>query len=248
MGCLGHSSITVTLNAHGHRFPSLESSLAADRDRTIWATRRDRDLSKTLLVEKRGRYSNLEGSSKALMVEMLGRYPHLSERGKHLKALLEMTPKGSQEEFPRPPRRVIRRLSSAQIEEMVASYAASVRISDLVEQFQADQTTIQKYVRQAGLPRRIRRLGPTKVDDVIRLYAAHNSVEAIAEYIDVAPTTVRRTLTKAGIPMRSRGRPASQAKDTNCTISLPLWTRGPTRTLLGFGPRSNCGGCLIPID
>lgn len=39
---LGHSSITVTLNTYGHLFPSLESSLTADLDRTITTAQQNR--------------------------------------------------------------------------------------------------------------------------------------------------------------------------------------------------------------
>jgi DNA-directed RNA polymerase specialized sigma24 family protein len=90
----------------------------------------------------------------------------------------------------------------------VASYTAGAHIPNLVERFQADQTTIQKYVRRAGLPRRIRRVPPTKVEEVIRLYCSGNSVDAIAERLEVAPTTVRRTLAKASVPLRRRRRPS----------------------------------------
>jgi DeoR/GlpR family transcriptional regulator of sugar metabolism len=100
------------------------------------------------------------------------------------------------------------RLNQSQVEDLVAGYAAGVHVPELVERFQVDQTTVQKYVRRAGLPRRQYRMGPTKVEEMIRLYGAGRSVESIAEQSEVAPTTVRRTLTKAGVPLRRRGRPS----------------------------------------
>jgi DNA-binding NarL/FixJ family response regulator len=123
-----------------------------------------------------------------------------------------MVPQGSSEVFPKPPKRVMHRLSPPEIEELVASYSTGAPVPELVKRFQVDQTTVQKHVRQAGLPRRIRRVPPTKVNEVIRLYRAGRSVEFIAEQLEVAPTTVRRTLTNAGVPLRRRGRPSTNSK------------------------------------
>jgi predicted transcriptional regulator len=140
---------------------------------------------------------------------MLGRYSHLCEQGERLKALLEMVPQGSTETFPRTPKRVMHRLKVAEVEALVAGYASGVGITELVEQFQVDQSTVQKYVRPAGLPRRSQRVPPTKVDEVVLLYGAGHSVESIAEKLEVAPTTVRRALTRAEVALRRRGRPST---------------------------------------
>lgn len=90
---------------------------------------------------------------------------------------------------------------------MVAGYAAGASIPDLVERFQVDQTTVQKYVRKAGLPRRTSRVPPSKIEEVTRLYRAGRSMEWIAKELDVSDSTVRRTLVRAGVPIRGRGRP-----------------------------------------
>jgi hypothetical protein len=62
---------------------------------------------------------------------------------------------------PGPPRptfriskRICRRLTEAEAEELAAGYAAGTTIDKLVEQFQVDPSTVQKHVRQLGLPRR----------------------------------------------------------------------------------------------
>ena len=75
---------------------------------------------------------------------MLGRYSNLCEQGERLKVLLQMEPQGSPEVLPRPPKRVMHRLDSQQIEDLVAGYAAGIKITNLVEKFQVDQRTVQK--------------------------------------------------------------------------------------------------------
>ncbi len=137
---------------------------------------------------------------------MLGRYSHLCDQGERLKALLELVPEGSPEPFPQPPKRVAHRLEPAQIEEIVVGYVAGVEITKLAEQLHVDQSTVQKYVRQAGLPRRLLRLDPAGVQQVVDLYIAGTSAEAIGKRLNVSPTSVRRTLTRAGVPLRRRGR------------------------------------------
>ena len=138
---------------------------------------------------------------------MLGRYSHLCEQGERLKALLEMVPQGSSEPFPQPPKRVAHRLEPSQIEEIVAGYAAGICVTQLAQQFQVDQSTIQKYVRQAGLPRRLLLLDSVGVQQVVNLYVAGTSAESIGKRLNVSSTSVRRALTKAGVPLRRRGRP-----------------------------------------
>jgi hypothetical protein len=145
----------------------------------------------------------------AQFVDMLGRYSHLSEQGERLDELLEMVPEGSPEAFPQPPKRILHRLNSRQIEELVAGYAAGTKISDLADRFHVDHSTVQKYARGHGLPRRLIRLDANRVEHVIDLYSEGRSVESVAEYMEVAPTSVRRALVKAGVPIRKRGRPKS---------------------------------------
>jgi DNA-directed RNA polymerase specialized sigma24 family protein len=146
-------------------------------------------------------------SREITIVEMLGRYSHLSEQGELLDDLLEMVPEGSPEAFPRPPKRILHRLNSQEIGELLAGYAAGTKIADLANRFHVDHSTVQKYARGHSLPRRLKRLDANRVEDVIRLYSNGRSVESVAEYMEVAPTSVRRALAKAGVPIRKRGRP-----------------------------------------
>lgn len=148
-----------------------------------------------------------QGSISSVMVELLGRYANLSYQGKRLRALLEMDLPEPAASSPRTPKRVCRQLTQAEVAELVASYAAGVPVDELVERFHVDQTTVQKYVRQQGLPRRIRRVAPSQVDEVIRMYGRGKSVESIAKRFNVGATTVRRVLVREGVTMRRRGRP-----------------------------------------
>jgi len=87
-------------------------------------------------------------------------------------------------------------LDEAEIAELAAGYAVGVPIAQLVEQFQIDQTTVQKYVRQRGLPRRSGRLGPHQLDDAVRHYQAGRSVEFVAHELGRrhSPVSSMRTI------------------------------------------------------
>jgi transposase len=150
---------------------------------------------------------------------MLGRYSHLCDQAERLTALLKMVPEGSLDPFPHPPRRVAHRIDPSEIEEMVAGYAAGMCVTELVKRYQVDQSTVQKYVRQAGLPRRLLRLDSTGSQRIVDLYVAGTSAEAIGKQLNVSPTSVRRALARSGVPLRKRGRPH---KDTSIKRGQPL--------------------------
>ena len=113
------------------------------------------------------------------IVEVLGGYINHAYQGRRIQDLIEMIPSGSKTVRVRTPKRVCRQLDEIQVAKLVAGYASGVRIDDLVQKFQVDQRTVQKHVRQQGLPRRARRVRPAQIAEVIRLYTAGRSVEAM---------------------------------------------------------------------
>jgi DNA-binding NarL/FixJ family response regulator len=139
-------------------------------------------------------------------VEVLGRYSNQVDQGERIQAILKMAPQGAPHPNPRTEKRVCRRLDPEEVDQLVADYAAGVPISQLTETFNVDQRTVQKRVREAGLPRRSERLSQRQVEDAIRLYEAGRSTEFIARELDRGPTTVRRALLRAGVTLRTRGR------------------------------------------
>jgi hypothetical protein len=96
------------------------------------------------------------------MVEMLGRYVNHSEQGERLREVLNIAPSGSFGPVLRPQKRVCRRLDAIKVAELVEGYAEGLAIDELVARFYIDQSTVQKHVREHGLPRRSPRLGPRR--------------------------------------------------------------------------------------
>jgi DNA-directed RNA polymerase specialized sigma24 family protein len=126
-----------------------------------------------------------------------------------------MVPLGPESLISTPPKRVIHRLSSSEIGQIVAGYEAGIQVIELAERFEVNPTTVQKHVRRAGLPRRFQRVDSQRVEDVVQRYCAGQSVEAIAKAFGMAPTSVRRTLSKSGVSLRSRGRPRKLDESKN---------------------------------
>lgn len=141
------------------------------------------------------------------MVEFLGRHQNRSHQGDRLSRLLELAPSRPPTPQPRTLARACRRLSDDEIAQLVAGYASDVRIDDLVAQFHVDQSTVQKYVRLHGLPRRQERLGTRQLETAKVLYRSGQSIQQVATTLGLSPTTVRRYLVKAGVTLRKRGRP-----------------------------------------
>jgi len=142
------------------------------------------------------------------MVEVLTSYLNPCDQGERLRALVELVPSGPSEAIPQTPGRICRRLDEGKIAELVAAYEAGLPIKDIVERFQVDQRTIQKYVRRQGLPRRVRHLTAEEVEEAVQFYAEGRSVEFIANHLGVSSSAVRRRLSVAGVTLRPRGRPS----------------------------------------
>ena len=139
------------------------------------------------------------------MVEVLGRYSNPCFRLPELQNLLAMTPVGC------PVARVPslqrqHRLKKPEIELMIADYVAGVKLNEIADRYQVNQSTIAKYVRLHGIPRRTRRLRSQEVKEAVELYASGRSTKWIGEHLGVAATTVRHSLTKARVTLRGRGR------------------------------------------
>ena len=143
---------------------------------------------------------------------MLGRYSNHSEQGERIAAMLELVASGPSGPVPRTTKRVCRRLTEAEIADLVACYAGGLPIDRLVERFQVNQSTVQKHVRQHELPRRSERLGSRHQEEAIRLYETGRSTESIARELDRGATSVRRALARAGVTLRPRGRPVAQVR------------------------------------
>lgn len=135
---------------------------------------------------------------------MLGRYLNHSEQGERLKEILEIAPSGVPAPILRTRKRVCKRLDAARVAELVEDYAEGLPIDKLVAKFQIDQSTVQKHVREHGLPRRSPRLGQRQVEEAAQLYQAGQSLAKLSKHFGVATDTVALALRRAGVTLRPR--------------------------------------------
>jgi hypothetical protein len=77
-----------------------------------------------------------------------------------------MTLDGKSKPEMRTTKRVCRRLSDFEVAELLAGDAAGVPIDQLTAKLKVNQTTVQKFARRNGLPRRSARLGPLQQQEV----------------------------------------------------------------------------------
>jgi DNA-directed RNA polymerase specialized sigma24 family protein len=118
-------------------------------------------------------------------------------------ASLEMTSSDPQPTL-RTPKRVLRRLDPAKVEELILGYVEGVPVDDLADRFQVDQSTVQKHARRQGLRRRSPRLGPKQTEEAVQLYLAAQSLAKLAKHFGVATDTVALALRRAGVTLRPR--------------------------------------------
>jgi DNA-directed RNA polymerase specialized sigma24 family protein len=102
------------------------------------------------------------------------------------------------------PKRLLRRLGQAQVEELIQGYIDGVPVDELAARFQVDQSTIQKHARRQGLPCRSPRLGPKQSEEAVRLYLAGQSLAKLSEHFGVATDTVALALHRSGVTLRPR--------------------------------------------
>jgi len=104
-------------------------------------------------------------------------------------------------------KQVQRRLSSAEIERLIAKYLAGATVVDLAEAYGIHRTTALALLERNQIARRGRVWGPELTEQAIGLYTEGRSCAAIARQFRVNPETVRRRLLAAGVELRRSGRP-----------------------------------------
>jgi DNA-directed RNA polymerase specialized sigma24 family protein len=105
-------------------------------------------------------------------------------------------------------RRVLRRLSQTQEDELIASYCEGAVVTELAVRFGIHHSTVSKLLKRRGIAgRRKRSLTSRQVQQVIKFYSEGLSLVRIAEKLHCSPGTVRNTLELEGIQRRdSHGR------------------------------------------
>ena len=98
------------------------------------------------------------------------------------------------------------RLTTAQVEELVARYNEGATIRSLAHDFAIHKHTVSAHLERHGIPRRVsvRKLGPSDRSEAVRLYGSGLSLESVATRLGVNASTVTRELHRAGVVLRPR--------------------------------------------
>ncbi|QQQ75491.1 hypothetical protein IOD16_31055 [Saccharothrix sp. 6-C] len=97
-----------------------------------------------------------------------------------------------------------RKLSSAEVAELVLAYRRGATQRELARRFKVDKHTVRAHLDRHGVARRpIRALSTSQEDEAVRLYVDHGRTLAeVGRKFAVDHSTIRNVLVKRGIPRR----------------------------------------------
>ncbi len=103
-------------------------------------------------------------------------------------------------------RRVVRRLTTEQVAELVESYRAGDSVPIVAKRFGIDRSTVLAHLDRAGVPRRptVRAMTDAQVQEAARLYAEGLSLLRTGERFGVSDKTILKEFRKAGVRTRPR--------------------------------------------
>lgn len=101
---------------------------------------------------------------------------------------------------------VQRRLSEAEVDELVARYVAGSAIDELARVFEVNRTTVISHLDRRDIPRRrvVRKMTDRTVVEASSRYGQGLSLEVVAEEFGVHSRTLAREFRLAGVPVRAR--------------------------------------------
>jgi lambda repressor-like predicted transcriptional regulator len=150
-------------------------------------------------------WTALEASTPAtITVELMGHYSNQADQGERISQLLQMVPKQQRELTSRTIKQIHRRLSSVQIDELIALYRAGATLRELSKRFEIHRATVSIILERHNVARRYRLLEGERLDGAIQAYKSGESIISIANRLGVAGDTIRKALIKAGVRMRPR--------------------------------------------
>lgn len=100
----------------------------------------------------------------------MGRYSNLSDQGECLRELLKMAPSGSPKPILRTYRQVQRRISGADLNQLVTGYLAGATVYELAEQLGIHRHTVSEILERHGVARRYRKVSPEQLALACSLY------------------------------------------------------------------------------
>jgi DNA-binding transcriptional ArsR family regulator len=159
----------------------------------------------SIMASRSDRYTRYFGQKvlKVYMVALLGR------RSNPAKGTSTATvDRPSDGVVTRVPKGRLRRLSEAEIDELVAARLQGAEIRQLAEQFGVNRSTVDRHLRDRGVPKRRwqgRTLDAAQVRAAGELYACGVRLELVAQQFGVDRRYLGRVLAQAGFVIRCRG-------------------------------------------
>jgi DNA-binding CsgD family transcriptional regulator len=102
--------------------------------------------------------------------------------------------------FPQPQRR----LTAAEIVEVVRAYQRGATARELAAQFHVNRLTIAQHLKKMGIQVRGQGIRPNDIEEVAAMYAAGSSLAQVANKYGCVASTVRNTLRRHGYEVRPR--------------------------------------------
>lgn len=102
------------------------------------------------------------------------------------------------------PHNIKKRLGPEALTQLEADYQAGHTTRQLAAKYKIGKTTIQAYLRQAGIVLRRQALTPDQLNEALELYETGLSFDTIGATLGVAGCTVYRAFETAGLPIRRR--------------------------------------------
>ncbi len=97
-----------------------------------------------------------------------------------------------------------RRLTEAQVSEMVARYESGATVYELAAEFGCHRTTVAARLKKAGIAMRFQSPTSAAIDSMVRLYGSGLSLLEVGKQLGLCANTVRNCL---------RGRPIEARND-----------------------------------
>jgi hypothetical protein len=135
----------------------------------------------------------------------------LSNFPKRIERLLSLPAPDDGSEPLRSARRVLqrpnRKLSPAEIDQLVADYQTGLCLTELGERYGLHRQTAKAHLERCGVTVRseLPALSEEQVAHAVRLYADGWGLNPVAAQLSVAPNTVKRALLARGVRLRPRG-------------------------------------------
>lgn len=151
----------------------------------IFQTEKDRNISRSFSL-----VAPTVGSSKqnALLRRLAEELPALLRRRLRTQAVRQ--------------RQAQRRLTSEQVDQLVAQYQAGDDMAVLATRWGLHRTTVASHLRRAGVERRRQGVPSERADDVAQLYGEGWPLQRIAERYSCDAETVRQSLKRSGVSLR----------------------------------------------